>query len=104
MYQECNKLGRRLPPRGIHVNMILPDNILTCVKVIRIHSFLAVGCSKGLKEVARALSGVFSDVAVRVIAHNEHLPDIAFALNVTLEAVFIAALALAYMTIPSEPL
>ena len=72
--------------------------------MIPIDSFLAVGCSKELQEIAHELLAVVCDVSMRIFTHDEHLLDMAFRLNVTLEAIFMAALLLASLTIPSESL
>jgi len=86
------------------MNTILLYNILTCIKVVHIDSFLTLGCWKELQKLAHELSGAVCDMSMWDFTHDEHLPDMTFGLNVTLEAIFIAAILLAYLTIPSESL
>lgn len=55
-----------------------------------------------IEEAVLELLGVAFDNSVRVLTENLHLTLVALAHTVALEAVFVTALFLAHLTVPSE--
>ena len=55
-------------------------------------------------KLALELDGEVRDVLPRVLADDEHLPEVGLGLGMALEAVLVAALLLADLTVPAQPL
>lgn len=64
----------------------------------------AVAAGQQGDEVVLELRGEVRDVTPGVLTDDEHLPEVGFGLGVALEAVFVAALLLADLAVPSQPL
>lgn len=101
----CGKLRQTLPFRSIHVNVLFPnplaslfksktagllqkqthsfilDNLL--VELIDLDLLLAMRRSKQTDEIINKLLAVILDVFLRILANQQHLSDVALALNVT---------------------
>jgi len=50
------------------------------------------------------LRRIVIDMSPSALANNEHLPQVAFGLHVTLETIFVPALLLTDLAVPPEPL
>ena len=85
------------------MHVLLIRNILI-IKPIDIHLLLSMPCPQQLNEIALELVRVLVDDFPRVFAYNGHVPDVRFGGNVAFEAVFIAALLCADLTVPAEAL
>lgn len=74
------------------------------VKVIYLYLLVAVAGLEELQKVLKKLVAELVDKLLGVLAHDEHLTHVALRLRVHLEAVGIAALLLADLAVPSQPL
>ncbi|KZL82013.1 hypothetical protein CI238_06107, partial [Colletotrichum incanum] len=101
--QVLRKLGQTGPFRRVHVHVLLVGDVLL-VKVVDLHLLLPVTRAEQLCEVAKELVAVLIEKLFRVLAHDEHLPHVRLGLRVHLEAVLIAALLLAHLAVPPQPL
>src|SRR5882757_7107224 len=57
-----------------------------------------------LNKVVLKLHRVVMDMSPSALAHDEHLSQVAFGLHVALEAIFVPALLLTDLAVPSKPL
>ena len=65
---------------------------------------VSVPSRKQLNEIVLELSRVICNVSTSVLSDDKHLPEVRFGLDVTLESVFVPALFLADLTVPSQSL
>ena len=98
-----DELRERDPARCIHMEMTLVlDEFL--IYIVGFHSIRAVPTGQELDEVVLELGREIRDVSTGVLADDEHLAKVGFRLSVTFETVFVSALLLADLAVPSQPL
>jgi hypothetical protein len=84
--------------------MVLLDDILRSIEMVGIHPLFPVRRPQQLQKVAHKLARKGGDVAVWILADDEHLSDMALGLNMAFKPVFIATLFLADLAVPPETL
>ena len=98
-----DEFSERDPAGCVHVKMIaILDELL--VYVIGLHTFRAESAGEELDEIVLELHGEVGDVLARALADDEHLAEMGLGLSVTLESIFISALLLADLAVPTETL
>ena len=86
------------------MDMLFVANVLL-VEVIDVNRFGIVGCAQKLDEISLEIFAVVRYYSLRSFrAYSLYLPDMAFALNMALEAILISILLFAYLTVPAQAL
>ena len=96
-----DKGGESDPAGGVHVDMIFVIDILL-VHHVGVDSLLGILSSQNIRVGLLKVFAVATEIFSRVFSKQEQLPLMGLGHCVTFETIFISALFLTHLTIPSQ--